>query len=62
MSWKWSGEGQANKMRNAIREGTKRAVWHCRECGRGQVGGKAVIPYVGVIRTCRYCRAERGPL
>lgn len=57
MAWKWNGEGQRNKMRAAITAGTLRAVWTCKGCGRGQVGGKTHMETF-TVRRCRYCRHE----
>jgi hypothetical protein len=59
VSWKWSGEGRRNSMRSAIRAGVKRVVWHCRACGRGQVGGKHSLGYGLAVRKCRYCGREQ---
>jgi hypothetical protein len=61
MAWKWGGrEGQANKMRTAISVGTRRAVWHCKGCRRGQTGNRTFLPDIErIVKVCRYCRLEQ---
>lgn len=52
-----NSEQRLRLKRGASRQ-MKAQVWHCKMCGRGQVGGKKTFDTGGEIilfKRCRYC-------